>query len=93
MPLDSRVLELINHIVPPLLEMYETEDNKCVFFFCLDALHPVLRLRDENFTQLTSMPSGYETHHYYSDLSCCSLIDSSLTAFLSFLQAFMTVTV
>ncbi|KAL7280928.1 hypothetical protein ACG7TL_005876 [Trametes sanguinea] len=29
-PLDPRVKELIGHIVPPLLEMYESEDNKKV---------------------------------------------------------------
>lgn len=27
-PLDTRVKELINHVLPALLEMYETEDNK-----------------------------------------------------------------
>ena len=27
-PLDPRVKELINHVLPALLEMYETEDNK-----------------------------------------------------------------
>ncbi|KAI0628226.1 ARM repeat-containing protein [Trametes polyzona] len=29
-PLDQRVKELIGHIIPPLLEMYESEDNKKV---------------------------------------------------------------
>ncbi|KAI0351891.1 ARM repeat-containing protein [Trametes cingulata] len=29
-PLDPRVKELIGHIIPPLLEMYESEDNKKV---------------------------------------------------------------
>lgn len=27
-PLEPRVKELIGHIIPPLLELYETEDNK-----------------------------------------------------------------
>lgn len=27
-PLEPRVKELIEHIIPPLLELYETEDNK-----------------------------------------------------------------
>jgi len=31
-PLDHHVKELISHILPPLLEMYETEDNKYVYF-------------------------------------------------------------
>lgn len=41
-PLNSRVKDLVNHIVPQLLEMYETEDNKyvqfCLFFGTLCSL-------------------------------------------------------
>ncbi|KAF7790180.1 hypothetical protein EIP86_001132 [Pleurotus ostreatoroseus] len=36
-PLDPRVKELINHVLPALLEMYETEDNKKVVAgLCVD---------------------------------------------------------
>ena len=31
-PLNSQVVQLINHIWPPLFEMYESEDNKYVVF-------------------------------------------------------------
>ena len=48
-PLDPRVKELVNHVVPQLIDMYETEDNKYVSLFpSLSARDYVVRLwRDE----------------------------------------------
>lgn len=37
--LNPRVKELLGHIIPPLLEMYETEDNKYVSDFLFPS-HP-----------------------------------------------------
>ncbi|KAH9926267.1 ARM repeat-containing protein [Epithele typhae] len=45
-PLDSQLTSLINHILPSLLEMYESEDNKSLDAFGVK----------KDLTQLTSMP-------------------------------------
>ncbi len=47
MPLDQRVKELITHIIPPLLEMYESEDNKYVSS-SFPSVMQVLLLSDES---------------------------------------------
>ena len=41
-PLDQQVKDLIEHILPPMFEMYETEDNKYVSFLCRPSVLPLL---------------------------------------------------
>lgn len=55
--------ELIGHTLTPLLEMYETEDNKLVLYLfrAVPILVWAFFSRDDTLTQLTSMPAGYET--------------------------------
>ncbi len=51
--------ELVNHVIPQLIDMYETEDNKYVFCFVSirpHILHGFGKMND--LTQLTSMPDG-----------------------------------
>ena len=45
-PLEPRVKELIGHVLPPLLDMYETEDNKYV---CSSSLY-ASRYHDERMS-------------------------------------------
>lgn len=40
-PLHQNVKDLIGHILPPLLEMYESEDDKYVFYQLLLASQSV----------------------------------------------------
>ena len=57
--LNPRVKELLGHIIPPLLEMYETEDNKYVpgFLFPFYPAAPAQFGKMKDFTQLTSIPN------------------------------------
>ena len=59
-PLDPRVKELVNHVVPQLIDMYETEDNKYVLLFPSPSAVTMScgfgEMKD--LTQLTSMPDG-----------------------------------